>query len=315
MKPCLTLDGAKLSIGEDVTGVENNLHIVQATVSIETEGNQSVTGGNTTLYAHYPIEITFMNGEPKLDNIVAIDGGFHEVVYADSGTDPSYDSSEPFQYVGIADGDTVTWTCGGHLRGYNLNNGSKEKKFTPDKIYNDGNARNYVAAAAADYKTIRPILFIYNRYGMANLNDWDGNKIETGAGEEYLLAPQVGAGKKNDDNTFTGVVMGVRKSSSEQGSGKYDNTEVGLFGYGHGKQTMFLNSETGGFSFGNNQMVFTPGAKNEETGEVSEGKLLFQDVTINWGGKTNAPTISDIPELEKTIQNLSLIPLSLLQHF
>ena len=57
----------------------------------------------------------------------------------------------------------------------------------------------------------RPIVLYFNRYEMSNINAWDGNKIETGDGS-YLLAPQVGAGIKENDNSFTGIMMGDRKS-------------------------------------------------------------------------------------------------------
>jgi hypothetical protein len=56
-----------------------------------------------------------------------------------------------------------------------------------------------------------PIYRLINRYGNNAINGWDGNSIELGADTGTILAPQVGAGKKNNtsnDNTFTGVLMG-----------------------------------------------------------------------------------------------------------
>ena len=41
---------------------------------------------------------------------------------------------------------------------------------------------------------VKPIIMLYNRYEMSHLNGWDGNKLEMGDG--YLIAPQVGAGKR-----------------------------------------------------------------------------------------------------------------------
>ena len=89
---------------------------------------------------------------------------------------------------------------------------------------------------------IKPILFRYNTYEMSNINGWDGNKLYTGENDEYLLAPQVGAGVKNVDNTFTGMVMGIRKQSNK--------SDVGLFGYSRGRQSLFLDALTGKSSFG-----------------------------------------------------------------
>ena len=91
---------------------------------------------------------------------------------------------------------------------------------------------------------VKPIIMLYNRYSMSNLNGWDGNKLETGDG--YLIAPQVGAGKKEQDNSFTGIVMGIKQVSENSISGQ----KIGLFGYSSGAQSIFLNAEDGSATFG-----------------------------------------------------------------
>ena len=88
------------------------------------------------------------------------------------------------------------------------------------------------------------------------MNGWDGNSIsidENNSG--VILAPQVGAGKKNEDNTFTGVFMG---SVKEAGA---DKIETGLFGYSAGQRTITLNSENGSAAFGatgSGQIIIDP---------------------------------------------------------
>jgi len=52
-----------------------------------------------------------------------------------------------------------------------------------------------------------------NRYGHTALNEWDGNSIDLGTESGVILAPQVGAGKKEDGNTFTGVLLGTQKDN------------------------------------------------------------------------------------------------------
>jgi hypothetical protein len=47
-----------------------------------------------------------------------------------------------------------------------------------------------------------------NKYGFSHLNNWDGNSIQLKEEGGFILSPQVGAGRKEDDNSFTGVVMG-----------------------------------------------------------------------------------------------------------
>ena len=104
-----------------------------------------------------------------------------------------------------------------------------------------------------------PIYLSLNRYSLASLNAWDGNSIEIESDEgdrSYILAPQIGAGVKNDDNSFTGIVMGSRVTQVEETSddGKTttikDQNDVGLFGYSNGQQSIFLDAQTGKATFG-----------------------------------------------------------------
>lgn len=122
--------------------------------------------------------------------------------------------------------------------------------------YNDLNAadratiNNYNNIKSASGQTIvhnRPIILYFNRYEMSNINAWDGNKIETGDGS-YLLAPQVGAGIKENDNSFTGIMMGIKNFST--GAGAASNNQVGMFGYSKGRQSLRLDARTGTSIFG-----------------------------------------------------------------
>jgi hypothetical protein len=106
------------------------------------------------------------------------------------------------------------------------------------RIYSDKNATEQLVDIYV------PIYFSLNTYGLKSLNSWDGNHIEINEDDNYILAPQIGAGEKDDDNKFTGVVMGTAKT--------YDQSEssVGLLGYSHGKQSIYLDAETGNATFG-----------------------------------------------------------------
>ena len=61
------------------------------------------------------------------------------------------------------------------------------------------------------------------------------------------MAPQVGAGEKDKNNRFTGILMGKTETSTGHGA---TEKQIGLFGYAHGLQSMFLDSETGEATFG-----------------------------------------------------------------
>ena len=61
------------------------------------------------------------------------------------------------------------------------------------------------------------------------------------------MAPQVGAGEKDGNNRFTGILMGKTETSTGHGE---KEKQVGLFGYAHGLQSIFLDAETGNATFG-----------------------------------------------------------------
>ena len=88
-----------------------------------------------------------------------------------------------------------------------------------------------------------PIFFSYNKYGYANINGWDGSSLDINEDDSSILAVQVGAGKKNSDNTFTGILMG----SVKEGTNK---PQTGLMGFSSGVRSIFLNAQNGNATFG-----------------------------------------------------------------
>lgn len=118
--------------------------------------------------------------------------------------------------------------------------------------------RNISGELETEYQRLYfPIHLYLNRYGHSHLNEWDGNSIQISEEEGYILSPQIGAGKKNDDNTFTGMLMGEVKGGLKN--------KTGLLGYGHGIQTMFLDAETGSAYFGKSgEIAIEPKGENTE---------------------------------------------------
>lgn len=138
-----------------------------------------------------------------------------------------------------------------------LENGKRVQGLTqvwikPNDVYSGEYANNLVHCRIYSDKDATeqlvdiyvPIYFSLNTYGLKSLNSWDGNHIEINEDDNYILAPQIGAGEKDEQNKFTGVVMGTAKT--------YDQSEssVGLLGYSHGKQSIYLDAETGNATFG-----------------------------------------------------------------
>ena len=120
---------------------------------------------------------------------------------------------------------------------------------TPKEEFLSGLNNNYVQVTLGygiDEKVASvyvPIHMSLNTYGLASLNAWDGNKIEINEDNHYIMAPQMGAGTKNNKNQFTGIVMGRAQFGD-------DKEEVGLFGLKDGRQSIFLDAKTGAATFG-----------------------------------------------------------------
>lgn len=141
------------------------------------------------------------------------------------------------------------------IQGNNVNeDGLYYVYITPDDVYDGAWCNNIVRARIygseqevgqnPEATVYMPIYMSLNTFGLASLNAWDGNHVEINEDENYILAPQIGAGYKDDNNRFTGVVMGTAQT--------YDQSEpdIGLLGYSEGKQSIFLDAETGNAIFG-----------------------------------------------------------------
>ena len=106
---------------------------------------------------------------------------------------------------------------------------------------------------------IQPVIITSNLFGFEFVNQWSGDKVELG--DDYVATPMLATGSKNENNQFTGLIMGELS--------KTGNLKNGLYGYHNGFNTFGLNSD-GSFYFGNNNLVFTPGASYSENGVIKD---------------------------------------------
>lgn len=236
----------------------------------------SVVYNGTTVYATLPI-ITYWV-ESEYDLKLVPNTGFQYVFYAEDGTRPQYDNKYPFTFIltetspqtnneeqDITNIQLYDFSDSGynfrHSFNYyvegNLeinNNDNNTCTVTPYKTY-DGSILNNCLICEVNRKEKGdsltliarariPIHMMLNRYGHAALNGWDGNSIDIGnTSGDTILAPQVGAGQKNNQNQFTGILMGTVKNDN-------GNKQNGLFGYSNGARIIFLDAETGNANFG-----------------------------------------------------------------
>ena len=197
--------------------------------------------------------------------------GFNEVLYLNDGTSPQY-ASNPFEVEVLYNGTIFSdpklsykWRADGikkNLIKLTNKNSNIESHLVDSLTRYDGLSLDLgiTVIAYLDTQPIAtlffPINFLINKYGYAALNDWDGHSIQIKEKGGYILTPQVGAGSKDEDNGFTGVLMGEVKTSPK--------TESGLFGYSKGQRTFFLDAESGRAEFGQSeagQIIIDPDEK------------------------------------------------------
>lgn len=232
-----------------------------------------------TYYATLPIifaRVANSDYEIKLkDNT-----GFIYSMYTTDGRNPQYDNSNPFEIEVYKKGIEITknselgytwFNLGTYYLGkwqpsQNLIERSSAGLEKNQRKYKPSDTNSGLCVSNAVYCTIGngnveigsihiPIHMYLNRYGNAALNGWDGNSISIDENKGIILSPIVGAGEKNLDNGFTGVLMGT---VAEAGAEK---TETGLFGYSDGIRTITLSAEDGSARFGSEgagQIIIDP---------------------------------------------------------
>lgn len=251
---------------------------------------------NKNIYTTLPICIYKIVNSNTYDIELKENSGFKYVFYAQDGTRPNYNDKTPFVILIKQRTDNQifeqinNYTEESLVFNYKANGNFKDteekqiKQFkpVPNSYFNNQILDNYiyckivrkVSGSNNDSVTIGealiPIHMMLDRYGHAALNDWDGNSIDIGnTSHDTILAPQVGAGQKNNKNEFTGILMGSVKVPNK--------TQNGLFGYSSGNRTIFLDAETGNANFGiagNGQIQI-----NAEKSTITGGGYLTNNTT------------------------------------
>ena len=246
------------------TPIELNQFYIKCQVDIqvvEKDDNGKITkkGDASSVYTYQPIDIYV--GDINKDNAEFIVPDF--IMYSAAGVNPQYDS-EPleFKYPNAETGEKEP----GDIKSLSDFLGTWEvgsKKFLLPATHFIGE-NNSVGTLQLAPKHQDPVenyilhsIFVYlNPYGNEAINSWDGTSINVNNEKHIILAPQVGAGQKNDQNQFSGVVMG---KDSVQG-------QTGLYGYKEGVNTFAL-MEDGIATFGQNKQITINGKTATITGK------------------------------------------------
>ncbi len=155
----------------------------------------------------------------------------------------------------------------------------------------------------------QPILAYKDNYPSTTLNKWDGKSIQTdgdadGNGSGTIVANGLAAGKKESDNTFTGVVLG---DWSRTDSDSFMTEQTGIYGFNHGQTsycllddgTAFFGKDGKGRIYinGNKSQIYS--AKWKAKSSLHEGMLLDIDdgyIKMNYTYKVQSENSEDEPE-------------------
>lgn len=213
------------------------------------EDGETVDNSRTiTLTAYYPAAVEY--GDYYIE-------GASTVVYSSSGDNPVYFKNPYRIFDNATDKEIkdVVWDVVCYNKKGEIANADLQIAYAP-KLNKNGALQpsNMFLQDADIYPVVRcrqngkvlwaqSIIMIQNRYPSAMLNEWDGSLVideENGT----IMSTMVGAGRKNNDNQFEGVLMGdVARGAGfdvDNGSG------IGIYGFHKGAQSFaFLNNGTG----------------------------------------------------------------------
>lgn len=178
--------------------------------------------------------------------------GPDKIIYSAQGSNPFY-YKNTFVLYDIADQpvDGISWAL--EVYDENMN---KAQKFYPSVFINnnlyslkvpsmyikENHLCRLIGKIDNDIIWVQPLYIAQNAYNSPLLNNWDETvSIDEEGGT--VMAPMIGAGKKNTNNQFSGVLMGDVKKANN------DVALTGLYGYQNGIQTFSL-TEDGKAKFG-----------------------------------------------------------------
>lgn len=215
----------------------SSAHVVKLKVTIS-DGKSA-----TNIYYNYPFSVSVGTIE---DNKVELNIPTF-IKYSANGVNPVYSTRYLLFKYNEIDYTNKIESYNNLLSIREINNG-KRLIPTPNFIYDSGTGALKLIIDENNYIDYTVMMYL-DPYGNENINGWDGTKINVdGENSTAILAPQVGAGVKDDNNTFTGMVMGKYLVNDS-------NSSVGLFGFNKGVQTFELSAEDGSAWFGKNKAI------------------------------------------------------------
>ena len=117
-----------------------------------------------------------------------------------------------------------------------------------------------------------PLILYRNSYAFKEINEWDG--ASTTVQDTYIISPMIAAGTKNNNNQFTGVMMGTHTNFPSTGLYGFKDG-VATFGFKEdGSCFLGANEETG-------RIEFNTGGNSELTIRAKDFRLESNSILID----------------------------------
>lgn len=267
--------------------MSNNSADLEYYIKLQVDIKDNINDEKISLYAFYPIDIVVGNLNNKLIDISSIPS---YIKYTSSGTNPSFYSNNLIcLYDNIDYTNNISSLNENVLKINNLDSGkylSPASKFFFETKNETSSSIGVLKCQIEDSYIIHSIIMYLNTYGNEAVNGWDGTKLAIDEQNgKYIFAPQVGAGEKDSQNRFTGVVMG--KDSGQQ--------KIGLYGYQNGINTFGL-MENGKAYFGasGNGRINIDGESAVIYGGLNKNGANSMTITLNTNGLSSSTKAIDI---------------------
>lgn len=227
--------------------------------------------------------------------------GANKVIYDRNGSNAKY-YKDPYQLLNglLEEVEGVTWYA--RIRASDGKTGSEKasiesfyptvspagdetgQKLVPLEMFILGNsiAENFCVYGKKDGHVVcvQPVLIMQNKYGSSMLNKWDGG-LTIDEKNGTILASMVGAGIKDENNTFSGVLMGdITQAFDDNHNG------LGLYGFHQNDQSFGFNIDGTAFigKAGHGRIWFNGNDGKIFSGAYSDGiSPAFKEIGTGYG--------------------------------
>ena len=200
-------------------------YIIKATITINDKNS------HITLYYNYPVNITVgetINNQ-QLNIVIP-----QQIQYSSSGINPQFSNDE--LYFNYLDEDRLNSNFVSSLKSNLIDVDFNKRQLNPVAFfdYSTGSGLLKLYYTRTSYILYTIIMYL-NTYGNQAINGWDGTNLKLDESSGTILAPQVGAGIKDNNGLFTGIILGQDTAQNK----------IGLYGYKAGVSSFgFLEDGT-----------------------------------------------------------------------